>query len=82
MGRNRRRSGINSLADLAQDVRCEVCTSQGEVPWRSVMGDKGKGSGKTLKKAPKADKTGKHGLAPHEQRKLGDGAPSLKKVGK
>ena len=24
------------------------------------MGDKGKGSGKTMKKAPKADKAGKH----------------------
>jgi hypothetical protein len=46
------------------------------------MGDKGKGTGKTLKKAPKAGKAGKHGLAPHEQRKQGDVAPVIKKTGK
>jgi len=46
------------------------------------MGDKGKGSGKTLKKAPKADKAGKHGLRPHEQRGQTDAGPAIKKVGK
>ena len=33
------------------------------------MGDKGTGSGKVTKKAPKA---GKHGLRPHEQRQQQD----------
>jgi hypothetical protein len=46
------------------------------------MGDKGKGSGKTLKKAPKAGKAGKHGLRPHEQRSQADTAPAIKKPGK
>lgn len=48
------------------------------------MGDKGKGSGKTMKKAPKADKAGagKHGLRPHEQRGQDANAPALKKPGK
>ena len=46
------------------------------------MGDKGKGSGKTLKKARKDGKTGKHGLRPHEQRGQSDTAPVVKKVGK
>jgi hypothetical protein len=46
------------------------------------MGDEGKGTGKTLKKAPKADKAGKRGLAPHEQRKQTDAAPVFKKAGK
>ena len=46
------------------------------------MGDKGKGSGKTMKKAPKAEKTGKHGLRPHEQRGQATAAPALKKPGK
>ena len=46
------------------------------------MGDKGKGSGKTMKKAPKDGKTGKHGLRPHEQRSQGDIAPVFKKPGK
>jgi hypothetical protein len=46
------------------------------------VGDKGKGSGKTLKKAPKDGKTGKHGLRPHEQRGQTDAAPALKKTGK
>ena len=46
------------------------------------MGDKGKGSGKTMKKAPKAGKTGKHGLRPHEQREQAGVAPVLKKPGK
>jgi hypothetical protein len=46
------------------------------------MGDKGKGTGKTLKKAAKAGKAGKHGLAPYEQRKQGDVAPVIKKAGK
>ena len=43
------------------------------------MGDKNKGSGKTMKKAPKADKAGKHGLRPHEQRAQTDAAPIFKK---
>jgi len=46
------------------------------------VGDKGKGTGKALKKAPKADKAGKRGLAPHEQRKQTDVAPAAKKPGK
>ena len=46
------------------------------------MGDKGKGSGKTTKKAPKADKGGKHGLRPHEQRGQAGAAPSVKTSGK
>jgi hypothetical protein len=46
------------------------------------MGDKGKGSGKTLKKAPKDGKMGKHGLRPHEQRGQADAIPALKKPGK
>jgi hypothetical protein len=46
------------------------------------VGDKGKGTGKTLKKAPKADKAGKHGLAPHEQRKQTDSGAVFKKGGK
>ena len=46
------------------------------------MGDKGKGSGKTMKKAPKADKPGKHGLRPHEQREQAGAIPVLKKSGK
>ena len=46
------------------------------------MGDKGKGSGKTMKKAPKADKARKHGLRPHEQREQAGTAPVLKKSGK
>jgi hypothetical protein len=46
------------------------------------MGDKGKGTGKALKKAPKTEKAGKRGLAPHEQRKQGDAAPVFKKAGK
>ena len=46
------------------------------------MGDKGKGSGKTLKKAPKDGKTGKHGLRPHEQRGQAAVAPAVKKIGK
>ncbi len=46
------------------------------------MGDKSKGSGKTTKKAPKADKAGKHGLRPHEQRAQGEAAFTLKKPGK
>jgi hypothetical protein len=49
---------------------------------RTIMGDKGKGSGKTLKKAPKDGKAGKHGLRPHEQRGQADTAPAIKKVGK
>ena len=36
------------------------------------MGDKSKGSGKAMKKAPKPGKTGKHGLRPHEQRQQQD----------
>jgi len=44
------------------------------------MGDKGKGSKTTEKKAPKA---GKHGLRPHEQRGQADAAPAaVKKTGK
>ena len=46
------------------------------------MGDKSKGSGKTQKKAPKADKAGKHGLRPHEQRGLPDTSTGVKKTGK
>ena len=46
------------------------------------MGDKSKGSGKSMKKAPKTDKAGKHGLRPHEQRGQADSAPALKKPGK
>ena len=46
------------------------------------MGDKGKGSGKTMKKAPKTDKAGKHGLRPHEQREQTGVAPVFKKTGK
>jgi hypothetical protein len=50
--------------------------------WRAIVGDKGKGTGKTLKKAPKAGKAGKRGLAPHEQRKQVDVAPAARKTGK
>jgi len=46
------------------------------------MGDKAKGSGKSMKKAPKANQAGKHGLRPHEKREHGDGAPAIKKLGK
>jgi hypothetical protein len=46
------------------------------------MGDKGKGSGKTMKKAPKNGKTGKHGLRPHEQRGQTDATHALKTPGK
>jgi hypothetical protein len=46
------------------------------------VGDKGKGTGKTLKKTAKAEKAGKRGLAPHEQRKQTDVAPAAKKTGK
>jgi len=46
------------------------------------VGDKGKGSGKTMKKAPKVEKGGKHGLRPHEQREQAGVAPVLKKPGK
>ena len=46
------------------------------------MGDKGKGTGKALKKAPKADKAGKHGLRPHEKRGQADATPAIKKFGK
>ena len=46
------------------------------------MGDKGKGTGKSLKKAPKADKAGKHGLRPHEKRGQADAAPAIKRPGK
>lgn len=46
------------------------------------MGDKSKGSGKTMKKAPKDAKAGKHGLRPHEQREQTGAAPVLKKPGK
>jgi hypothetical protein len=46
------------------------------------MGDKSKGSGKSTKKAPKSDKTGKHGLRPHEQRGAAEGSPLPKKTGK
>ena len=42
------------------------------------MGDKGKGSKATPKKAVKA---GKHGLRPHEQRGQADAAPAVKKSG-
>jgi hypothetical protein len=45
------------------------------------MGDKSKGSGKATKKAPKADKPGKHGLRPHEQRGQAETAPAPKKPG-
>ena len=38
--------------------------------------------GRALKKAPKARKTGKHGLRPHEQREQAGAAPALKKPGK
>jgi hypothetical protein len=47
-----------------------------------MMGDKGKGSGKTLKKAPKDGNTGKHGPRPHEQREQADVVPAVKKPGK
>jgi len=43
------------------------------------MGDKSKGSGKAMKKAPKTGKAGKHGLRPHEQRAQTDVAPIFKK---
>jgi hypothetical protein len=43
------------------------------------MGDKSKGSGKTMKKAAKADKHGKHGLRPHEQREQAGAAPIFQK---
>ena len=43
------------------------------------MGDKGKGTGQSLKKAPKA---GKHGLRPHEKRGQADAAPAIKRPGK
>jgi len=46
------------------------------------MGDKSKGSGKAMKKAPKTGKAGKHGLRPHEQRAQADAAPIFKKSGK
>lgn len=46
------------------------------------MGDKSKGSGKTMKKPPKADNAGKQGLRPHEQRGQADASPALKKSGK
>ena len=46
------------------------------------MGDKSKGSGKAMKKAPKAGKAGKHGLRPHEQRAQADAAPIFEKTGK
>lgn len=46
------------------------------------MGDKGKGSGKTMKKAPKPNTAGKHGLRPHEKRDQADTAPAVKKAGK
>jgi hypothetical protein len=46
------------------------------------VGDKSKGSGKTMKKAPKADKARKHGLRPHEQRQQTDASPIFKKTGK
>lgn len=46
------------------------------------MGDKSKGSGKSMKKAPKTDKAGKHGLRPHEQRGQSEGSPLPKKPGK
>jgi hypothetical protein len=46
------------------------------------VGDKSKGSGKTMKKAPKADKAGKHGLRPHEQREQAGEVLPLKKTGK
>lgn len=43
------------------------------------MGDKSKGSGKTMKKASKADKHGKHGLRPHERREQAGVVPIFKK---
>ena len=46
------------------------------------MGDKSKGSGKSMKKAPKSEKAGKHGLRPHEQRNAAETAPVPKKTGK
>jgi len=46
------------------------------------MGDKAKGSGKAMKKAPKANQAGKHGLRPHEKRDQADPAPAFKKPGK
>jgi hypothetical protein len=46
------------------------------------MGDKSKGSGKAMKKAPKADKAGKHGLRPHEKRGQEDTPPAIKKPGR
>ena len=46
------------------------------------MGDKSKGSGKTMKKAPKAGKDGKAGTRPHEKREQAGAAPALKKLGK
>ena len=46
------------------------------------MGDKAKGTGKALKKAPKANQAGKHGLRPHEKREQIDSAPATKKPGK
>lgn len=45
------------------------------------MGDKSKGSGKSMKKAPKTDK-GKHGLRPHELRGQTDTSTGVKKTGK
>jgi len=46
------------------------------------MGDKSKGSNKSMKKPPKADKAGKHGLRPHELRGQAEGIPAIKKPGK
>jgi hypothetical protein len=46
------------------------------------MGDKGKGSGKVMKKAPKADKARKHDLRPHEKREQAGTAPIIKRPGK
>ena len=46
------------------------------------MGDKSKGSGKSMKKTPKSDKAGKHGLRPHEQRGAAEASPLPKKPGK
>jgi hypothetical protein len=46
------------------------------------MGDKSKGSGKSMKKAPKTDKAGKPGLRPHEQRGAAEASPAPKKFSK
>src|SRR5687768_10949411 len=59
-----------------------VCSATKRSTWEAIMGDKSKGSGKTMKKAPKAGKAGKHGLRPHEQRAQTDPAPIFKKTGK